>query len=70
MRAAWTKRRPLRLVSVKFSGVEDPDGQMHMFAADDERRHKLAAALDALRATKGAGAVLRGHQLPAPPKNH
>ncbi|HEY5551636.1 MAG TPA: DNA polymerase IV, partial [Opitutaceae bacterium] len=54
MRAAWKKRRPLRLVSVKFSGVEDPDGQMHMFGADDDRRHKLAAALDALRAKKGA----------------
>jgi len=70
MRAAWTKRRPLRLVSVKFSGVEDPDGQMHMFAEGDERRHKLAAALDALRAKKGADAILRGHQLkrPQPPR--
>lgn len=66
MRAAWTKRRPLRLVSVKFSGVEDPDGQMHMFGEGDERRHKLAAALDALRAKKGADAILRGHQLKRP----
>jgi DNA polymerase-4 len=66
MRAAWKKRRPLRLVSVKFSGIEDPDGQLHMFASDDDRRHKLAVALDSLRERKGAGAVLRGHQLQQP----
>jgi DNA polymerase-4 len=66
MRAAWKKRRPLRLVSVKFSGIEDPDGQLHMFASDDDRRHKLAVALDSLREQKGAGAVLRGHQLQRP----
>jgi DNA polymerase-4 len=66
MRAAWKKRRPLRLVCVKFSGIEDPDGQLHMFASDDDRRHKLAAALDSLREKKGAGVVLRGHQLQRP----
>ena len=63
LNAAWRLRRPLRLVSIRFSGVEDPDGQMNMFPADDERRHKLAAALDSLRKAKGANAVQRGHQL-------
>jgi DNA polymerase-4 len=66
MRAAWKQRRPLRLVSVRFSGIEEPDGQMQIFAADDERRHKLAAALDSIRERKGAGAILRGHQLRKP----
>ena len=64
LRSAWTQRRPLRLVCVRFSQVEDPVRQLELFgAAQSERRHKLAAAVDALKRTKGDAAVTRGHQL-------
>ncbi len=63
LRAAWHERRPLRLVSVRFSGVVAGAGQLEMFAQADERQRKLAAVLDRLNAGNGAGAVQRGHQL-------
>jgi DNA polymerase-4 len=63
LRKAWTKRRPLRLVSVKLSGVEAPRVQLEMFADADEKRKRLAVALDALKARKGASSVVRGAQL-------
>ncbi|MDR0354030.1 MAG: DNA polymerase IV [Opitutaceae bacterium] len=67
LRKAWTKRRPLRLVSVKLSGVDDGPRQLNLFgAADDERRKRLAGAVDALKARRGDGAVMRGTQLRAP----
>ncbi|MDR0901154.1 MAG: DNA polymerase IV [Opitutaceae bacterium] len=67
LRKAWTKRRPLRLVSVKLSGVDDGPRQLDLFgAADDERRKRLASAVDALKARRGDGAVMRGAQLRGP----
>ncbi len=64
LRSAWKQRRPLRLVSVRLSQVEDPARQLELFgAAQSEKRHKLAAAVDALKRAKGEGAVTRGHQL-------
>lgn len=61
---AWKQRRPLRLVCVRFSQVEAPARQLELFgAAVDEKRHKLAAAVDALRRVRGAEVVTRGHQL-------
>ncbi|HVS53420.1 MAG TPA: DNA polymerase IV [Opitutaceae bacterium] len=64
LRAAWKKRRPLRLVSVRFSGVEDGGAQLEMFAETDEKRRRLAAVLDRINAKgKGAPAVRHGHQL-------
>ncbi len=66
LRAAWTQRRPLRLVSVRFSEVEDATGQLEMFAQQDEKRRQLAAVLDRLNGR--ATVVRRGHQLAkAPP---
>jgi DNA polymerase IV len=66
LRTAWTKRRPLRLVCVRFSNVEEPARQLTLFGAEaSEKRHKLAAAVDALKRTKGDSAVTRGHQLRA-----
>jgi DNA polymerase-4 len=62
LRAAWKKRRPLRLVSVRFSGVEGSGGQLEMFAEQDEKRRRLAGVLDKLNA-KGSPAVRHGHQL-------
>lgn len=63
LRAAWTKRRPLRLVSVRFSGVEDPAPQLEMFAQVDEKKRRLAAVLDKINDRGRAAVVQRGHQL-------
>lgn len=63
LRAAWTKRRPLRLVSVKFSGVEQGAVQLEMFAQTDEKRRRLAGVLDQINQRGGATIVQHGHQL-------
>jgi len=63
LRTAWKKRRPLRLVSVRFSNVEDGPAQLEMFAQTDEKRRRLAGVLDKLN-TKGRMSVVKhGHQL-------
>ena len=63
LRKAWSRRQPLRLISVRFSGVEEGPAQMEMFVEADEKRRRLASVLDQLnqRATKPV--VQRGHQL-------
>jgi DNA polymerase IV len=63
LRAAWTKRRALRLVSVKLSGVEAPAQQLEMFSQTDEKRQRLARTLDRLKAERGSAAVVRGAQI-------
>ena len=63
LRKAWTQSRPLRLVSVRFSGVEDGGRQLDLFAETDEKRRKLAVVLDQLNAGK-TPRVQHGHQLP------
>jgi DNA polymerase-4 len=63
LRAAWKKRRPLRLVSVRLSGVEEGPAQLEMFAQADEKRRRLAAVLDQLNASGRSVAVQHGHQL-------
>src|SRR5688572_24651910 len=63
LRAAWKKKRPLRLVSVRFSNVEDPAVQLEMFAESDEKRRRLAAVLDRLNQRGRAALVQHGHQL-------
>lgn len=63
LRAAWTKRRPLRLVSVRFSGVEDPAPQLEMFAQGEEKKRRLAAVLDRINDRGRSAVVQRGHQL-------
>jgi DNA polymerase-4 len=60
---AWTKRRPLRLVSVKLSGVEDPSIQLELFGAGDDKRRRLAGVLDALNRNGKDAIVRHGHQL-------
>jgi DNA polymerase IV len=65
LRQAWSKRRPLRLVSVKFSGVDEQGTQLEMFAESDEKRRRLANVLDQLN-TGPRGQppkVKHGHQL-------
>jgi len=63
LRAAWRKRRPLRLVSVRFSNVEDSAVQLEMFAESDEKRRRLAGVLDRLNQHGRAAIVQHGHQL-------
>jgi DNA polymerase-4 len=66
LRQAWTKRRALRLVSVKVSGVDVRPEQLEMFGQADEKRRRLARVLDQLNATRGRGEtpkVRHGHQL-------
>ena len=64
LKQAWTQSRPLRLVSVRFSGVEEGGRQLDLFAQTDEKRRKLAAVLDLMNQGKSLR-VHRGHQLPA-----
>jgi DNA polymerase-4 len=63
LRAAWRKRRPLRLISVRLSGVEDGPAQLEMFARADEKRRRLAGVLDKLNRTGRDAVVRHGHQL-------
>ena len=63
LRAAWTKRRALRLVSVRFSSVEVAATQLEMFADMDEKRRRLAGVLDQLNQKGRTSIVQRGHQL-------
>jgi DNA polymerase-4 len=65
LKAAWTKRRPLRLVSVRFSSVEERGTQLEMFAQTDEKKRRLAAVLDKLNAKGSTSIVRHGHQLGA-----
>ncbi len=59
---AWSKKSPLRLVSVRLSGVENLCAQLEMFGLADERRRKLSAVMDKLN-KGGIRAVQHGHQL-------
>ena len=63
LRAAWKKRRPLRLVSVRLSGVEDGETQLEMFARADEKRRRLASVMDRLNKSGRDPIVTHGHQL-------
>ncbi len=63
LKQAWTKRLPLRLVSVRFSGVEEEAAQLEMFAQSDEKKRRLASVLDKLNSRGGKGVVRHGHQL-------
>ncbi len=63
LKASWREQRPLRLISVRFSGIEEGARQLDMFAVGDEKRRKLAAVMDRLNAQGNEQAVTRGHQL-------
>jgi DNA polymerase-4 len=68
LRAAWTKKRPLRLVSVRFSAVEDGARQLEMFAENEEKRRRLAGVLDQLNHRSRVAVVQHGHQLAKKPE--
>jgi DNA polymerase-4 len=63
LRAAWGKRRPLRLVSVRLSGVASGGEQLEMFSQEEDRRRKLAGVLDRLNRGGRENVVIHGHQL-------
>jgi DNA polymerase-4 len=63
LKAAWKKRRPLRLISVRFSSVEDRPAQLEMFGQTEEKRRRLANVLDKLNNRGRDSVVQRGHQL-------
>ena len=63
LKAVWTKPRPLRLVSVRFSSVEEKGGQLEMFGQTDDKKRRLAAVLDKLNHRGKKSIVQHGHQL-------
>lgn len=63
LKTAWTKRRPLRLVSVRFSNVEGEGAQLEMFTQPDDKKRRLAAVLDKLNERGRRTIVQHGHQL-------
>jgi DNA polymerase-4 len=63
LKEAWTKRRPLRLISVRFSNVEDPPAQLEMFGQPEEKKRRLASVLDKLNSGGKKIAVHHGHQI-------
>ena len=70
LREAWRKALPLRLVSVRLSGVDDGPDQLEMFAQADEKRRKLAGVLDRLNKSGRDAVVVHGHQLtPGSPRS-
>lgn len=64
--AAGAAARPVRLVGVRFSGVEEGGGQLELFGETEARRRRLARVRDELNAARGAGALRHGHQLANP----
>lgn len=63
LQAAWTKKRPLRLISVRFSGVDEDATQLEMFTEVADKRRRLAAVLDQLNGCGRESVVRYGHQL-------
>jgi len=66
LRAAWKRRVSLRMVSLKFANVYDGFGQMLLWegaSTGDEKRERLADAIDRLREEHGRYAIMRGHDL-------
>ena len=67
LQAAWTEPRPLRLVGVRFSGIEQPSRQLEIFGEVADKKRRLAGVLDKLNARGPLPAVHSGHQLGPPP---
>jgi DNA polymerase III alpha subunit/nucleotidyltransferase/DNA polymerase involved in DNA repair len=65
LRQAWKRRVSLRLVSLKFANVYEGFQRLELplerAARQQDARCRLALAVDELRRTHGAGAILRGH---------
>ena len=57
-------------VSVRFSGVEEGEVQLQMFAENEEKRRRLAVVLDQLNTRGRTHVVQHGHQLAKKPDIH
>jgi DNA polymerase-4 len=66
LQRVWPRRRPVRLLGVRLSGVEDGPAQMEMFAEGEEKRRRLAGVMDQLNQQGHRTSVRRGHQLDSP----
>jgi DNA polymerase-4 len=64
LRSAWRRQRPLRLVSVRLSGVDGGPAQLEMFGQAEEKRRALAGVIDRLNRGGRESVVVHGHQLP------
>jgi len=66
LRAAWQRRVRLRMVELAAGALYRPSPQMELFTPPliKEREHRLANAIDRVRASFGAAAVRWGYQLP------
>ena len=69
LKACWRKKRPLRLISVRFSGVEDGPAQLEMFEQGNAKRRKLAQVMDLLNQKGKERVIKHGHQLIARPRS-
>jgi DNA polymerase-4 len=63
LHSAWRRERPLRLVSVRLSGVDGGPSQLEMFGQGEERRRNLAEVVDRLNRAGRDPVVVKGHQL-------
>lgn len=63
LKQAWRKPQPLRLVSVKLSGVDDTPEQLEIFGDSNEKQKRLAKAVDALKAVRGEEVIMKGAQI-------
>ncbi len=63
-RAAWPRGRPVRLIGVGVSGLQQGWRQLSLWETPDERQEKLQETLDRLRAKYGPDAVHRGPDIP------
>ncbi|MDX2187272.1 MAG: DNA polymerase IV [Opitutaceae bacterium] len=63
LKRAWKRRLGIRLASVRFSDLEGAGAQLGLFAAEEERRRRLAQVVDELRDKRGKGTVVRGSSL-------
>lgn len=62
--AAWPPGRPVRLIGVGVSGLQQGWRQLSLWETPDERQEKLQETLDRLRAKYGRDAVHRGPDIP------
>jgi DNA polymerase-4 len=68
LRRAWHRQRPLRLVSVRLSSVDEGGTQLEIFGQAEEKRRRLAGVVDRLNHRGRDVIVQRGHQLAKKPE--
>lgn len=61
--AVWERRRPVRLLGVGVTGLEETARQLSLWETPDAEERRLLETLDELRDRFGEGVVKRGSQL-------